>query len=384
VGVNLRDLFPQHPLPHGWLDGKRVAVDGHNVAFRYLSSFRGRDGDLLRAPDGRAIGHLLGYANLVRHLRERGAEPIVVWDGPAHERKRRTVDERRRLRRDAGDTVDALEAELQQATLLGLPAFGAAHRASLQAQVGLLEALLPADPGAAGELEERRAEVARAARLTDAQLGAARAVRLEQEVLEARRRFTAIDGRMIADATRLLETLGVAVLRAPHDGERYAAALCGAGHADVVATEDFDALVAGAPAVLRKAGSLQAFLHRLEDLGGHRLTPAQLRHVAILCGTDFHPGVKGFGAKTAARMMQEFPDVRRLIAEAERGEGSTRYHVLLRASGLTLDEFDGLDAFLADVPEVEAPRPARPDPAAAAALAAEMGLHRERVLACFC
>ena len=71
MGVNLRDLFPQHPLPPGWLDGKRVAVDGHNVAYRYLTSFRGRDGDLLRAPDGRAIGHLIGYANLVRHLRER-------------------------------------------------------------------------------------------------------------------------------------------------------------------------------------------------------------------------------------------------------------------------------------------------------------------------
>ena len=97
MGVNLRDLFPQHPLPPGWLDGKRVAVDGHNVAYRYLTSFRGRDGDLLRAPDGRAIGHLIGYANLVRHLRERGAEPVVVWDGSVHERKRRTVDERRRV-----------------------------------------------------------------------------------------------------------------------------------------------------------------------------------------------------------------------------------------------------------------------------------------------
>ena len=73
MGVNLRDLFPQHPVPGGWFDGKRIAVDGHNVAFRYLASFRGRDGDVLRSPDGRAIGHLIGYLNLVRHLRERGA-----------------------------------------------------------------------------------------------------------------------------------------------------------------------------------------------------------------------------------------------------------------------------------------------------------------------
>jgi 5'-3' exonuclease len=359
-------------------------VDGHNVAFRYLSSFRARDGDLLRAPDGRAIGHLIGYLNLVRHLRERGAEPIVVWDGVVHERKRATVDERRRLRRDAGATANGLEAELQQSHLLGLPAFGASYRAGLKAEVGLLEALLPTEPDVLGELKQRRADVARAALLTDAQLGAARAIRLEQEALEARRRVTALDGRMIADATRLLRALGVAVMGAPHDGERYAAALCDAGHADAVATEDFDALVAGAPAVLRKAGSTRAFLHRLADLDGHALTRRQLRHVAILCGTDFHPGVNGFGAKTAVRMMREHPDVRRLFAEAEAGGGATRWHVLLRASGMTLAEFDGLDAFLAEVPHVEAPQPDRPDPKGAVGLAVEMGLQRDRVLACFC
>src|SRR5439155_25625453 len=92
----------------GWYAGKRIAVDGHNVAFRYLTSFRARDGDLLRSRDGsgRAIGHLVGYVNLVRHLRERGAEPIVVWDGQVHPRKRATVEGRIQRRLEA-----ALDAE---------------------------------------------------------------------------------------------------------------------------------------------------------------------------------------------------------------------------------------------------------------------------------
>ncbi len=55
MGVKLGDLFPQHPVPAGWYHGKRIAVDGHNVAFRYLTSFRGKDGDVLRNPDGRVI-----------------------------------------------------------------------------------------------------------------------------------------------------------------------------------------------------------------------------------------------------------------------------------------------------------------------------------------
>src|SRR5688572_8647270 len=162
MGVNLRDLFEPRPVPAGWFDGKRIAVDGHNVAFRYLTSFRGPGGDVLRAPDGRAIGHLIGYVNLVRHLRERGAEPIVVWDGEVHPRKRRTVDERNRVRKDADRNAAFLAAELRRATLLGLPAFGAAHRAELASQVGLLEALAASDPDAVAELRDRRADLARA------------------------------------------------------------------------------------------------------------------------------------------------------------------------------------------------------------------------------
>lgn len=384
MGVNLRDLFEPRPVPAGWFDGKRIAVDGHNVAFRYLTSFRGRDGDVLRAPDGRAIGHLIGYLNLVRHLRERGAEPIVVWDGDVHPLKRRTVDERNRVRKDADRAATTLDAELQRANLLGLPAFGATYRADLEAQVRLLEALAATDPDAAEEMHQRRADLSRAALLTDAQLGAARTVQLEQEVLDARRRVTQLDGSMLRDCTRLLESLGVAVVRAPHDGERYAAALCLAGHADAVATEDFDALVAGAPLVLRRAGSLECFLHDLSDLGGHGLTQQQLRHVAILCGTDFHPGVKGFGAKTAVKMLKQHPDLRTLIAEAEAGTGESRYHKLLRESGLTLSEFDAVDSFLVDLPTPAEPPRSRPNPETAAGLALEMGVQRQRVLACFC
>lgn len=319
MGVNLRDLFEPHPVPSGWFDGKRIAVDGHNVAFRYLTSFRGRDGDVLRGPDGRAIGHLLGYLNLVRHLRERGAEPIIVWDGQVHPRKRATVEARIALRLEA-----ALNAQ---------------------------EALAVGDHEA------------------------------HQKFLRA---TTYIDGVMLADCTRLLESLGVAVVRAPHDGERYAAALCRAGHADAVATEDFDALVAGAPVVLRKAGSSDCFLQKLSDVESRGITPQQLRHIAILCGTDFHPGVKGFGAKTAAKMLREHPDLRTLIAEAEAGVGESRYHVLLRAAGLGLAEFDEVDAFLADLPTPAAPKPDRPDPAKAVHLGGLMGMQRDRVLACFC
>ncbi len=318
MGVNLRDLFPQHPVPDSWYHGKRIAVDGHNVAFRYLTSFRGRDGDVLRNPDGRPIGHLIGYVNLVRHLRERGAEPIVVWDGQVHPRKWGTVEERIQKRLEA-----ALNAE---------------------------EALAAGDHAA------------------------------HHKFLRA---TTTLDGTMIADCSRLLESLGVAVVRADHDGERYAAALCHAGFAQAVATEDFDALVAGAPTVLRKAGSPEPFLHHLSDLDGHGLNRAQLRGIAILCGTDWNDGVRGFGARTALKALREQPDLRQMIREAGAG-GAGRYHKLIRDSGMTIAAFDEMDAFIAHLPTPAEPIAQKPDPARAAGIATAMGLERARVLACFC
>jgi len=187
---------------------------------------------------------------------------------------------------------------------------------------------------------------------------------------------------MIRDCTRVLQALGVAVVQAPHDGERHAAALCQAGHADAVATEDFDALVAGAPAVIRKAGSAQPFLHRLSDVHDQGLTAQQLRWVAILCGTDWHPGVKGFGAKTAVKALREFPDLRTLIRDA--ATGTTRLHRLVADSGLTVEAFDEMDDFIRDLPDVEAPLPTPPDPRQAVDLAHELGLDPKRLVSCFC
>lgn len=318
LGVNLRDLFPPRPVPEGWYAGKRVAVDGHNTTFRYLTSIRGRDGDVLRNGDGRVTGHLYGLMGLVRHMRQHGAEPLFVWDGDVHPRKAATVQERIRRREEA----KRLAAEARE-----------------------------------------RGDMATYARLA--------------------RGTVHLDGQMIEDASRLLEAVGVAVLRADHDGERYAAALVHAGHADTVASEDFDALVAGAPQLLRKAGGQAPFLLELAALEAHGLDRRALRHVAILCGTDWHPGVKGFGAKTAARFVRDH-DIEKVWSEARGGSERTRYHKLLAKGGMDWETFQDLDAFVADLPTPEAPRTTRPCPEMASALSEEMGIGSERALACFC
>lgn len=319
MGVNLRDLFESHPVPDGWYRHKRIAIDGHNVAFRYLTSIRGKDGAALQNPDGRTIAHLLGFTGLVRQMRMQGAEPIVVWDGPVHPRKQATVEDRIRKR---GETL--------------------------------------------------------------AKVDAARAAGDHVLVHRLMRGTVYLDEAMITDATRLLESVGVAVVTADHDGERYGAALCLAGHADAVATEDFDALVAGAPTVLRKAGGTAPFLHRLSDLEGHGLDLRQLRQLAVMCGTDWHPGVKGFGAKTVLKAMKDYPDLEALFAEADAGRTDTRFHKLVAASDLDLAAFQDQEQYIAELPSPSNPRKAKPSPDMAAAVADEMGIGRDRAIGCLC
>lgn len=319
MGVNLRDLFPQHPVPEGWYHGKRIAIDGHNVAFRYLTTIRGRDGGMLLGRRERPIGHVLGFLGLVRSLRAAGAEPIVVWDGAVHPRKEATVQERIRKREETLARAEAAKA--------------------------------------AGDVAEYK--------------------RLMRGTVYIR-------PEMIEDCSRVLETVGVAVATADHDGERFAAALCLGGHADAVATEDFDALVAGAPFVLRKAGGQAPFMHRLTDLEAHGLDAAQLRQVAIVSGTDWHPGIRGFGPKTAVKAIAEYGDLRELWAQVEAGRDDTRLHRLVAAGGMDLATFEDLDGYVAALPAPGAPRAPKPCPDMASAVADEVGVGHERILACFC
>lgn len=319
VGVNLRDLFPQHEVPDDWYDGKTIAVDAHNVSFRYLTTIRGRDGDMLRNADGRVTGHMLGFTGLVKQLRSRGAEPILIWDGPVHPRKRATVDERRRKREETLARAEAAKEAGDHVTY---------------------------------------------ARLM--------------------RGTVYITPQMIEDCTRLMESVGVAVMQADHDGERFAAALCLEGHADAVATEDFDALVAGAPTVLRKAGGQAPFMLKLSDLDRNSLSLEQLRQVAVVCGTDWHPGVKGFGAKTAVRALGQYPDLAALFDEVDQGKtNETSFHKRIARSDMDAQTFRDLDAFIADLPRPEAPRKIKPCPDMATATAEELGVNETRVLGCF-
>jgi flap endonuclease-1 len=160
----------------------------------------------------------------------------------------------------------------------------------------------------------------------------------------------------IIETTReVLELLDVPIVDAPAEGEAQAAVMARRGDVDYAGTEDYDALLFGAPQTLRQLTSkgdpelmdLDATLER------HDLTWEQLIDVAILCGTDFNEGVSGYGPKTSVKAIAEHGDLWGVIeAEDLRIPNADRIRDLFRDPPVT--ETPNLDLDVS--PDVEAAR----------------------------
>jgi len=109
----------------------------------------------------------------------------------------------------------------------------------------------------------------------------------------------------------LLRLLDVPVIEAPAEGEAQAAHMARRGSVDYVGTEDYDALLFGAPLTLRQLTSKgDPELMDLEaTLETHGITYEQLVDAAILIGTDFNEGITGIGPKTAISEIKEHGDL---------------------------------------------------------------------------
>ena len=191
--------------------------------------------------------------------------------------------------------------------------------------------------------------------------------RYEDELEEAREagdsvRAAKLDSRTqrltdtILETTRgLLDLLDVPVVDAPAEGEAQAAHMARKGDVDYVGTEDYDALLLGAPLTLRQlttSGDPECMDFQA-TLDEHDLTWEQLVDVGILCGTDFNAGIDGVGPKTALKLVREHGDLwGALEARGEHVEHGDRIRDLFLDPAVT-DDY----AIETDIsPDIEAAR----------------------------
>jgi len=134
---------------------------------------------------------------------------------------------------------------------------------------------------------------------------------------------------MANEAKRLLDTLGVPWVQAPSEGEAQAAYMAAKGDVYAAASQDYDALLFGAPRLVRNVTvtgrrklprkdvyvevkpELIELNQLLSELG---ISREQLVDIGILVGTDYNPeGVKGIGPKKALKLVKEYGSLERLL-----------------------------------------------------------------------
>ncbi len=134
-------------------------------------------------------------------------------------------------------------------------------------------------------------------------------------------RVSHLTPQMVEDSKKLLEAMGIPVIQAPGEGEAQCAQMTKEGIVDATASQDYDALLFGAPILVRNLNlsgkrnlpsgrviTITPEEINLRDLlDGLEITREQLIDLGILLGSDFNPeGFKGIGPKTAFKLIKKY------------------------------------------------------------------------------
>jgi flap endonuclease-1 len=133
-------------------------------------------------------------------------------------------------------------------------------------------------------------------------------------------RTSRLTGEMISESKELLNSIGIAVIDAPSEGEAEASFLCRLGSVYSAVSQDYDSLLFGSPRLIRnltisgkrrygRTGRLidvkPEIIVNDEILRKLGITREQLIDMGILIGTDFNDGVKGIGPKKAYQLIKK-------------------------------------------------------------------------------
>jgi len=256
VGVLLTPIIEKTVIRVDDLRGRRVVVDGQGELYQFLALIRQADGTPLHDSSGRVTSHLAGLFYRTTRLIAEYGLEMIF-------------------------VFDGPPPALKIA-----------------------------------EIEKRRAVKERYER-------EAAAARAEGDAARAYSKSTMtsrLTREMAGEAKELLGLLGVPVVQAPSEGEAEAACLASAGAAWAAVSKDYDALLFGAPRLVRfltlsgreflpSKGMFRPITPEVIDreawLAGLGIDGRQLIDLAILVGTDFNEGVRGIGPKKALKLVRE-------------------------------------------------------------------------------
>ena len=253
MGVALREVLTDYKVPAGWdsLSGT-AAIDGNNALYQFLTIIRQQDGTPLMNSEGKVTSHLSGLFFRTARFLEYGIRPVYVFDGKPPELKSTTIAKRREIRDKAGD---------------------------------------------AWKVAQETGDIA--------------------ESYKQARASTRVDEWILSSSKELLSAMGIPFVDAPSEGEAQAAYMVQKGDLDYSVSQDYDSLLFGVPVLVRnlavsgkrrvRGRTISVEPEKLylgKILEGLHISRENLIEMSILIGTDFNPGIKGIGPKTALKIVR--------------------------------------------------------------------------------
>ncbi len=272
MGVLLTPIIIKQTLELDALRGKRLAIDGNGELYQFLALIRLRDGSPLMDSTGRVTSHLSGLFYRATRLIADYGIELVYVFDGAPPVLKATEITRRR---SIKERYEAERAEAMEA----------------------------------GDLKKAFSKATMTSRLTRT---------------------------MVGEARELLKLMGLPVVQAPSEGEAQASYLARKGDVWAAGSKDYDALLFGAPRIVRflgvagkeflpSKGAFRSVKPELIDsdemLQEYGITRDQLVDLALLVGTDFNNGVKGIGPKKALKLVCEFGSIENMPIEIRNGVG---------------------------------------------------------------
>ncbi len=125
-----------------------------------------------------------------------------------------------------------------------------------------------------------------------------------------------IPREVFTEVQKLLTLMGVTIIMAPSEAEAQAAYYAASGFVDMVSTEDTDAVVFGAPLVVRGLdtnSSWVTLIDREKMLRSLALTKEMFVDLCILLGSDYSTKIPGIGPARALRLIREHKTIENII-----------------------------------------------------------------------
>ena len=267
MGIQIFDILPKKELEIESLSGKIIAVDAFLWLHQFLSIIRQPDGTPLKDSQGRVTSHLSGIFYRSAKLIENGLKLVYVFDGPTNEFKRSTVEERKALK-------DQAEIRWQGALSIG-------------------------------DLDAAKKAAQMTSKLTN---------------------------EMIEQSKILIDYMGIPIIQAPSEGEAQCAYLCQKDFVYGVSSQDSDSLLFNSPRLIRNLSmtgkrklprqdvyieikpEIIELSDALKELG---ITREQLIVIGLLVGSDYNPGIKGYGPKKALDLVKKEKSLRKVLEKVE-------------------------------------------------------------------